>query len=88
MLRKVEKQFVVQTLQGGGGSAEIWGCLSSKDGAPAHRAKLIKEEFGENNIAMLPWCARSPDLKPFKNFWSYIDAKFGETKLTSIEHLK
>ncbi|RNA20818.1 transposable element Tc1 transposase [Brachionus plicatilis] len=27
-----------------------------KDGTPAHRAKLIKEWFDENNTALLPWC--------------------------------
>ena len=116
---KYNTRFVIPTLQGGGVSAEIWGCISSKgtrccrvyerrinqhafketlenelltsvdifyqrddpcffqkDGTPAHKAKLIKEWFDENNIVLLPWRAKSPDLDPV------IDAKLVETKLT------
>lgn len=47
-------------------------CFFQQDGSPAHREKLIKEYFYENNIEFLPWCARSSDLNPIENLWSYM----------------
>ena len=42
----------------------------------------------ENNIDVLPWPARSPDLNPIENIWAYMDRKMISYQITSIEHLK
>ncbi|CAF0915392.1 unnamed protein product [Brachionus calyciflorus] len=62
--------------------------IFQQDGASAHTAHLVSDWFKEQNIEVLPWCARSPDLNPIENLWSYMDAKMVNTKVTSIEHLK
>lgn len=62
--------------------------IFQQDGASAHTAHSVSDWFKEQNIEVLPWCARSPDLNPIENLWSYMDAKMVNTKVTSIEHLK
>jgi hypothetical protein len=32
----------------------------------------IQDWFSENNINVLDWPSRSPDLKPIKNFWGLL----------------
>ena len=124
-------QFITPRLQGGGGSAGIWGCFSyagtgvsriytgrinqhlyintleecllpsvqllighnnpyifQQDGAPAHTAHSVHDWFGESNVELLPWCARSPDLNPIENIWAWMDQQMSRQKITSIEHLK
>ena len=62
--------------------------IFQQDGATAHTAHSVSDWFKEQNIQVLPWCARSPDLNPIENLWSYMDAKMVNTKVTSIEHFK
>jgi transposase len=128
---KYDSKFIIPRLQGGGGSAGIWGCFSyhgtgvcnvytgrinqhtyintlenclfpsatlfygdnenwqyQQDGAPAHTAHSVRDWFVENNIKVMPWCARSPDLNPIENIWSWMDWKMSKTKFTSVENLK
>ena len=59
-----------------------------QDGAPAHTAKKVKEYFTENGIEVIPWPARSPDLKPIENVWAYMDQRMSKYQITSITHLK
>ncbi|CAF1078593.1 unnamed protein product [Brachionus calyciflorus] len=58
------------------------------DCASAHTAHSIRDWFKEQNIEVLPWCPRSPDLCPIENLWSFMDAKLVNTRITSIDHLK
>jgi hypothetical protein len=128
---KYEPRFCTPCVQGGGGSAGIWGCISHKgtgvcqiytgrinqytykttlencllpsvdlfytentpwiyqqDGAPAHTANSITDWFNENQITVLPWCARSPDLNPIENIWSWMDRKLCKVAISSVEDLK
>ena len=62
--------------------------IFQQDGAPAHTARSIKAWFDENDINVLPWCARSPDLNPIENLWAWMDRKLIKSQLTSIEELK
>lgn len=133
---KTEKyltKFITPKIQGGGGSAGIWGCISHKDtgcasvytgrvnqytyqnilenehllsvelfyhenspwifqqdGATAHTAHSVRDWLSSQQITVIPWCARSPDLNPDlkENIWSYMDSKLVKCKLTSVEGLK
>ena len=68
------------------GADQPW--IFQQDGASAHTAHSISDWFKEQDIRVLPWCPRSPDLNPIENLWSYIDHKLLGTRVTSIEHLK
>lgn len=64
------------------------GWIFQQDNAPCHRAKSVSDWFKENNIRVLQWPARSPDLNPIENIWSYIDHKLTKAPVTSAESLK
>ena len=59
-----------------------------QDGAPAHTAKTVKEYFAANDIEVIPWPARSPDLNPIENIWAYMDNQLSKYQVTSLTHLK
>jgi len=59
-----------------------------QDGAPAHTAYSVRDWLEENNIRLLDWCPRSPDLNPIENIWAYMDTHLARINITSIEHLK
>ena len=124
-------QYCVPRVQGGGGSAGIWGCISFKgtgvpyiysgrmnqqvyidtmencllpsttlfydenepyfyqqDGATCHTAKSVARWFEANNVDILPWCPRSPDLNPIENLWSWMDSKIDRENISNLSQLK
>jgi hypothetical protein len=80
------ENFMIQSshLFYGAGTPYIY----QQDGAPAHTAMSIKNWFIDNEVEVLPWCARSPDLNPIENLWAYIDAKLVPVQITSLTHLE
>ena len=68
------------------GEHDAWEFM--QDGAPAHTAKSVTTWLTENEIKLMPWCARSPDLNPIENIWSWIDRKLTRESITSVDELK
>lgn len=42
------------------------------DNCPVHTARRVSDWIRENNISLLPWPSRSPDINPIENVWGYI----------------
>ncbi|CAF0818839.1 unnamed protein product [Brachionus calyciflorus] len=62
--------------------------IFQQDDALAHTDNSIIDWFKEQNIQVLTWCPRSPDLNPIQNLFLFMEAKMVNTKITSIDHLK
>lgn len=50
------------------------------DNAPAHKSRLINVFLEEENIKVLEWPPRSPDLNIIENVWSILSAKVYENR--------
>ena len=50
--------------------------------------KTVTIWFQENNIKILQWPARSPDLNLIKNVRNVLDRKLTKAPVTSAEHLR
>uniref|UniRef100_A0A8P4FWH5 Tc1-like transposase DDE domain-containing protein n=1 Tax=Dicentrarchus labrax TaxID=13489 RepID=A0A8P4FWH5_DICLA len=54
-----------------------------QDNAAVHNARLTKDFFQENNVALLDHPACSPDLNPVENVWGWM-AREVYKKRTSV----
>ena len=59
-----------------------------QDNAPCHKAKRVTEWLAQNEIDVLPWPARSPDLNPIEHLWAYMDRKLLETPVSTMAELE
>jgi hypothetical protein len=46
--------------------------IFQQDNASIHRAETTRQWFARNNVTVLPWPDRSPDMNPMENVWSLI----------------
>lgn len=47
--------------------------LLQHDNCPIHRARIVREFIEQENIDVLPWCSKSPDLNPVENVWAKME---------------
>lgn len=50
------------------------------DNAPAHRSRLVQDEWQGNNVRTLPWPAMSPDLSPIEPLWDMLRRQVRERR--------
>lgn len=58
-----------------------------QDGAPCHRAKIVKKWLSDKEIQLIEWPGHSPDLNPIENMWNEIKRKLGRLSISSIDSL-
>ena len=51
------------------------GVLFQQDNATPHKARITMDFLNVNNVPLLPWPARSPDLSPIEHVWDHLGQK-------------
>ncbi|KAK7441397.1 hypothetical protein BaRGS_00040579 [Batillaria attramentaria] len=51
------------------------GDLYQQDNARPHTAHVVQQVFAANNVSVLPWPARSPDMSPREHLWDIMDRR-------------
>lgn len=58
-----------------------------QDGAPCHTAHIVRNWLDRHNVNLLPWPAKSADLSPMENLWSYLARKVEEKRAKTVPEL-
>ena len=61
--------------------------IYQQDNAPCHTAGIVTDYFVQNQVEIMPWPARSPDLNPIENLWVWIDRKLQTKVITNKDQL-
>ncbi len=62
-------------------------CSSNKI-ATCHTARIVQQWMDRHNIHHLPWLAKSADLSPIKNLWSYLAREVEKEHAKTVPQLK
>ena len=49
------------------------GMILAQDNAPCHSARTTQQLLRANNVRLLNWPAKSPDLNPIAHVWTYLE---------------
>ena len=58
-----------------------------QDNARPHTARICRDYLEDNNITVLPWPARSPDLSPIEHLWDILGRRVKARQPESTETL-
>lgn len=59
-----------------------------QDNSPIHTAQTARSWMRENNIRLLDWPSRSPDMNPIENIWNIVKIKVTQHPIHSLNELK
>ena len=51
------------------------GITFQHDNARPHIVRLVQDSLQQNNVNVIPWPARSPDLSPIEHMWDEMDRR-------------
>lgn len=59
-----------------------------QDNAPCHKSRATMKWFEDNEVPLLTWPSRSPDLNPIENLWRYMGMKLRPCKPKNRNELR
>ena len=58
------------------------------DGAPCHRSRAVRQFLEQENVQVLDWLGKIPDLNPIKYLWNLINIKVAEKYPSNLNELQ
>jgi hypothetical protein len=62
--------------------------IYQQDNAPCQKSRLSMAWFADNQVEVMDWPARSPDLNPIEHIWSMIDQRINGMRFDSLAQLE
>ena len=62
--------------------------IFQQDNAPVHTSRRTREWMQAEDIDLLPWPSKSPDLNPIETVWDLLDRKLRKLQLASLKDLE